>query len=64
MVLCSEVMSYCVIESSDAGDVAESILIIIWSFVLRSCRLCMVVSSDAGDVAESFFILIWSYVLR
>ena len=52
------------VESSDAGDVAESVFIIIWSFVLRRRRICMVESSDADDVAESFFILIRSFVLR
>ena len=45
------------VESSDAADVAESLFIIIWSFVLRSCPICMVESSDAGDVAESFVLM-------
>ena len=42
------------VESSDAGDVAECFFILIWSVVLRCCRICMVESSDASDVAESF----------
>ena len=58
----------CMVESSDAGSVPETFLIIIWSLVLRSSRICMVESSDAfsprnilnnhrviGSKAKSFF---------
>ena len=64
MVVRSEVMSHCMVEASDAGDVAESF--VHYHMVVRSevMAYCMGESSDVGDVAESFFIIVWSLFLR